>query len=74
MPFALAAAWLAVPSVQHAWSNWEMSPDPGGLPRYPIKTVVPVGFLLLALQGVAEIVRAWVRLRRASQRPAEGEA
>ncbi len=34
-----------------------MSSDPGGLPRYPIKTVLPVAALLLLLQGVSEIVK-----------------
>jgi TRAP-type mannitol/chloroaromatic compound transport system permease small subunit len=36
----------------------ETSPNPGGLPWWPMKLVIPVAFLLLAAQGVSEIVKA----------------
>ena len=35
----------------------EMSPDVGGLPRWPIKIALPVGFALLALQGLSELIK-----------------
>jgi TRAP-type mannitol/chloroaromatic compound transport system permease small subunit len=35
----------------------EVSPDVGGLPRWPIKLAVPVGFALLALQGISELIK-----------------
>jgi TRAP-type mannitol/chloroaromatic compound transport system permease small subunit len=35
----------------------ELSPDPGGLPRWPLKLVVPIAFGLLALQGLSEAVK-----------------
>ena len=34
-----------------------MSPDPGGLPRTWVKSLIPLGFLLLGLQGIAEALR-----------------
>ena len=40
-----------------AWSTHEMSPDAGGLLRWPVKLLLPVGFGLLALQGVAEAIK-----------------
>jgi len=44
--------------VGRSWRFWERSPDPGGLPaRYLLKTMIPVGFALLALQGLAEAAR-----------------
>ena len=49
--------WYTYPAVQRSWSSLEASPDPSGLPRYPIKTVVLVAFGLLALQGIAEILK-----------------
>lgn len=52
--FAMATSW---PSVANSFAVREMSPDPGGLPRWPIKAAVPLAFLLLLLQAVAEIVR-----------------
>jgi len=36
---------------------WEHSSDPGGLLRWPIKICIPLGFALLAIQGVAEIIK-----------------
>jgi TRAP-type mannitol/chloroaromatic compound transport system permease small subunit len=35
-----------------------MSPDPGGLPRYPIKAVIPVAFFLLLVQGLSLFIRS----------------
>jgi TRAP-type mannitol/chloroaromatic compound transport system permease small subunit len=35
----------------------EMSGNAGGLVRWPIKLVVPAGFVMLALQGVSEVIK-----------------
>jgi TRAP-type mannitol/chloroaromatic compound transport system permease small subunit len=35
----------------------EVSPDAGGLLRWPIKLAIPVGFALLSLQGISEIIK-----------------
>ncbi len=35
----------------------EGSPDPGGLLRWPIKMAIPLGFALLSLQGISEIIK-----------------
>jgi TRAP-type mannitol/chloroaromatic compound transport system permease small subunit len=34
-----------------------MSPDPGGLPRAPIKTMIIVAFVLLLLQAIAQVIK-----------------
>ena len=39
-----------------------MSPDPGGLPRYPIKSIIIVGLLLLIFQGISEAIKNWAIL------------
>lgn len=57
IPFCVLMIWVSLPSVQHSWAVMEMSPDPGGLPRYPIKTLIPVAFTLLILQAFAMVVR-----------------
>jgi TRAP-type mannitol/chloroaromatic compound transport system permease small subunit len=36
-----------------------MSPDPGGLPRYPIKSMILVSLILLILQGISEAIKNW---------------
>jgi TRAP-type mannitol/chloroaromatic compound transport system permease small subunit len=40
-----------------AWLTHEMSPDAGGLLRWPVKLLLPLGFALLALQGIAEVIK-----------------
>ena len=57
MPMAVLLAWLAWPMFMDAWTTQEMSPDAGGLVRWPVKLLLPVGFALLALQGMAEIIK-----------------
>jgi TRAP-type mannitol/chloroaromatic compound transport system permease small subunit len=57
LPMAILLAWLAWPMFLDAWLSHEMSPDAGGLVRWPVKLLLPLGFGLLALQGVAEIIK-----------------
>jgi TRAP-type mannitol/chloroaromatic compound transport system permease small subunit len=40
-----------------SWGEWEMSPDPDGLPRAPIKSMIIVSFVLLLFQTFSEIVK-----------------
>lgn len=63
IPFAIFGLVMSWPAVRNSWAVLEVSSDPGGLPRYPIKSVLLVAFTLLALQGLAEAVRNWLRLR-----------
>lgn len=57
LPMALLLVWLAWPMFVDAWVTHEMSPDAGGLVRWPVKLLLPLGFALLALQGVAEVIK-----------------
>ena len=57
LPMAILLAWLAWPMAHEAWITHEMSPDAGGLLRWPVKLLLPAGFGLLALQGVAEVIK-----------------
>jgi TRAP-type mannitol/chloroaromatic compound transport system permease small subunit len=59
MPMAAIIAWLAIPMVVNSIKIWEHSSDPGGLLRWPIKIMIPLGFLCLAVQGVAEIIKKY---------------
>ncbi len=60
MPFCVLMVKLSWPVFYEAWSTGEMSPDAGGLPRWPVKLLVPAGFAMLALQGVSEFIKAAV--------------
>jgi TRAP-type mannitol/chloroaromatic compound transport system permease small subunit len=50
IPFCVLGVWSSIDFVSNSWSIWEQSPDAGGLPRYPVKTLIPLGFVLLLLQ------------------------
>jgi TRAP-type mannitol/chloroaromatic compound transport system permease small subunit len=57
MPTAIIIGWMSIPMVTNSIRIWEHSSDPGGLLRWPIKICIPLGFALLGLQGVAEIIK-----------------
>ncbi|MEM8709571.1 MAG: TRAP transporter small permease subunit [Planctomycetota bacterium] len=63
LPFCAFAILVTWPSAMEALRVREGSPDAGGLPRWPLRLVAPAAFGLLALQGVAEIVRSVITLR-----------
>jgi len=63
LPFCCLMIWASFPSVRSSWHVWEQSSDPGGLPRYPIKTLVPIAFIFLGAQGLSEMVKNIARLK-----------
>ncbi len=72
IPFCAVSVALSLPSVSESWSILEQSPDPGGLPRYPVKTLLPVAMAWLGLQGLAMLPRRIRALR--APRPVDPEA
>jgi TRAP-type mannitol/chloroaromatic compound transport system permease small subunit len=54
---------VSIPFVTNSWAILEGSPDPGGLPRYPIKTAIPVALVLVMAQGVSLLIREIAVLR-----------
>jgi TRAP-type mannitol/chloroaromatic compound transport system permease small subunit len=71
LPFTLFGLWSSWPAIRNSWAVREVSSDPGGLPRYPLKTMILVAFALLFLQGLSEAYRAASRLRAGSTAEAE---
>jgi len=57
VPSMLAIAWLSWPFFMQSWNVGETSQNAGGLLRWPVKLLVPVGFTLVALQGISEIIK-----------------
>ncbi len=57
IPFSGVMLWVSWRPVWNSWAIREASPDPGGLPRYPIKAVILVAFLLLLLQGFSHVLK-----------------
>jgi TRAP-type mannitol/chloroaromatic compound transport system permease small subunit len=77
IPSCLIIAWLAWPFFYESWHIQETSSNAGGLIRWPVKLLVPVGFVLVALQGVSEIIkraaalRGYVRFESHYERPVQ---
>jgi TRAP-type mannitol/chloroaromatic compound transport system permease small subunit len=63
VPFSAFVIWVSAPVVRNSWRIREMSPDPGGLPRYPLKAMILVCFALLLAQAVSELIKEVHRLR-----------
>lgn len=63
LPFCAFAIWISWDFVSNSIAVREVSPDPGGLPRWPLKLVVPIAFALLGLQGISEVVKRIAFLR-----------
>ena len=63
IPSCLIIAWFSWPFFRESWAIQEMSTNAGGLIRWPVKLVIPVGFVLLALQGLSEIIKRAAALR-----------
>jgi TRAP-type mannitol/chloroaromatic compound transport system permease small subunit len=57
LPFCCMITFYSWGTIASSWSIQEMSPDPNGLPRYPIKAMILVSFSLLFLQGIAEAIK-----------------
>jgi TRAP-type mannitol/chloroaromatic compound transport system permease small subunit len=57
LPMAIMLAYLSWPVFTLAWHSGEMSSNPGGLIRWPVRLMMPIGFALLILQGVSELVK-----------------
>ena len=65
LPFMLTLLWLAVPYAARSWAILEHSQEASGLPLvFLLKTLIPLFALLMALQGVAQAIRAATTLRR----------
>jgi len=63
LPLSLLLVWFSWPGFVAAWQHGEMSPDAGGLLRWPVRLLIPLGFALLALQGISEILKRIAFLR-----------
>ena len=63
VPSMLVIAWYSWPFFAQSYAIGEISGNAGGLVRWPVKFLVPLGFTLVALQGVSEIIKRAASLR-----------
>lgn len=63
LPFAIGVLYLSWPWFLQAFTRGEMSSNAGGLLIWPARLLVPIGFALLTLQGISQLIKqvAWMR-------------
>jgi TRAP-type mannitol/chloroaromatic compound transport system permease small subunit len=65
LPFSTVLVWLSVPYAARSWAILERSQETSGLPLvYLLKTLIPLFAFLMALQGIAQAIRAIQALAR----------
>ena len=63
LPMVILVLWLSIPIVYESFHIGEMSANAGGLIRWPVKILLPIGFTLLALQGISELIKRFAYLQ-----------
>jgi len=63
LPMSIAIMWMSWPVFVQAYELQEMSGSAGGLIVWPARLMVPLGFLLLSLQGISELIKRAAFLR-----------
>ena len=65
IPFCILGIYISVDPVLDSWGRqfdgtwgqWEVSPDPDGLPRAPIKSMIIIGFTMLLVQATSQAIK-----------------
>ena len=63
LPGMILLTWMTWPFALDSLVRWEDSPNAGGLLRWPVKMLLPLGFLMLSLQGLSELIKRIALLR-----------
>ena len=71
LPMAITIMWLSWPVFVDAYRSNEISTNAGGLTVWPARLMVPVGFLLLVLQGLSELIKRIAYLSGSISDPAD---
>ncbi len=58
LPFCGVIIYFSWKYVFNSWDIKEVSPDEGGLPRYPIKSMIIISPILLIIQGISELIKS----------------
>ncbi|MBT0960484.1 TRAP transporter small permease subunit [Denitromonas iodatirespirans] len=71
IPVAVMIMWMSWPGFVDSYVNMEESSNAGGLIRWPVRLLIPVGFALLALQALSELIKRVAFLVGAGPDPLE---
>jgi len=71
LPMAILIMWLSWPVFMDSYREHELASNAGGLLRWPVKLLIPVGFFLLTIQGFSELIKRIAFLMGLIPDPAE---
>ena len=71
LPMAFLIMWLSWPVFVDAWERHEVSTNAGGLIVWPARLMVPIGFFLLIVQALSELIKRFAFLRGMIPDPSE---
>ncbi len=57
LPVCCFVIWLSVPMAIEAYIHQEVSSNAGGLVRWPVKAIIPMGFVLLSMAGLSHLIK-----------------
>ena len=57
IPFCLLMIYLSWPWFLESWTTNELSQNAGGMPRWPAKLFIPMGFAFILMQGISELIK-----------------
>ncbi len=69
IPLCLILINLSWPLFSNAWQTGEMSQNAGGLIRWPVMALMPLGFFILLLQAISELIKRIAYLRGVIEEP-----
>lgn len=72
LPFSILLLWTSIPFFLNSFAINEQSLNAGGLPQWPAKLLVPVGFFFLTLQGISELIKRVAIMMGRMDDPHEG--
>jgi len=71
LPMSIYITWSSWPIFMNAWNSGEVSANAGGLVRWPARVLVPLGFCLLTVQGISELIKRIAYIRGLIPDPVE---
>jgi len=63
LPVTLYITLQSIPNLKETYQNQEVSANAGGLIRWPVRLMIPVGFGLLFIQALSELIKRWAYLK-----------
>lgn len=64
LPMCALMIWFTWPWFYQSWVTNEGSLNAGGIVRWPVKLIVLIGFVLMGLQGISELIKCFLALGR----------